>query len=220
MAIKVNRNLKAVMWDDIGRDQWWPLWARTIQGMFTIYINFTSIKFFTLTLVAVVNNFAPLITVVLAFFILSEKLKVFKFVQLFVAFGGAIMMIFASQKPENLDEKVEEESIDWGWVFKWTCLILNPILVAYGSVMMRQMRKLDENVVSCYMNGVGIPVMIGLCYATGGDLTAWKDFAALDWFCMVALSITVIMSQTFRFKAFQNEETSKLQPLQFLNPVY
>ena len=85
---------------------------------------------------------------------------------------------------------------------------------------MRQMRKLDENVVSCYMNGVGIFVMIGLCYATGGDLSAWKNFGGVEWFCIVALSFTVIMSQTFRFKAFQNEETSKLQPLQFLNPVF
>ena len=76
--------------------------------------------------------------------------------------------------------------------------------------MMRQMRKLDENVVSCYMNGIFVPVMIGLCYATGGNLSAWKNFVALDWFCMVALSIFFIMSQTFRFKALQNEEASKL----------
>lgn len=95
-------------------------------------------------------------------------------------------------------------------MFKYTCLVLNPALVAYGSVMMRQMRKLDENVVSCYMNSVAIPVMIGLCYATGGDLSAWKDFQALQWFSIVALSVTVIASQTFRFKAFQNEETAKL----------
>jgi len=63
------------------------------------------------------------------------------------------------------------------------------------------MRKLNENVVSCYMNAVAIPVMIGICFASGGDLSAWRDFEALEWFCIVALSITVIMSQTFRFKA-------------------
>ena len=80
MAIKVNRNLKQVMWDDISRDQWWPLVARTVQGNMTIYINFTSIKFFSLTLVAMINNFAPLFTVVLAFFILSEKVPIFKIV--------------------------------------------------------------------------------------------------------------------------------------------
>ena len=66
---------------------------------------------------------------------------------------------------------------------------------------MRQMKKLDENVVSCYMNFWSIPFMIGLCYATGSDLSAWKDFEGLQWFCVVGLSVTVIMSQTFKFKA-------------------
>ena len=80
MAIKVNRRAKYVMWDSIQRDQWYPLMARTIQGNFTNMINFTSIKFFTLTLVAVVNNFAPLLTVLLAFFVLGEKLRMFKIV--------------------------------------------------------------------------------------------------------------------------------------------
>lgn len=72
------------------------------------------------------------------------------------------------------------------------------------------MRKLHEDVVSCYMNSVAIPVMIAACYATGGDLSAWRDFEALEWFCIFALSLTVIGSQTFRFKALQNEEASKL----------
>ena len=67
---------------------------------------------------------------------------------------------------------------------------------------------------------MGIPVYIGLCFATGGDLSAWQDFDGVEWFCIMALSISVIMSQIFRFKAYQNEEASKLQPLQFLNPVY
>ena len=96
--------------------------------------------------------------------------------------------------------------MSWDTIFKYICLVLNPILVAYGTVMMRQMRKLDENVVSCYMNGFAIPVMIGLAYATGGDLSAWKDFEGLEWFCIVALSASVIGSQTFRFIAVQHEE--------------
>ena len=74
MLIKVNRNLKYVCYDSIKADQWRPLWMRTIQNQLTIFINFTAIKFFTLTLVAVINNFAPLITVVLAYMILGENL--------------------------------------------------------------------------------------------------------------------------------------------------
>ena len=64
-------------------------------------INFSSIKFFTLTLVAVVNNFSPLLTVVMAYFILNERLKMFKMVQLIVAFGGAFLMIMYTIEPEK-----------------------------------------------------------------------------------------------------------------------
>ena len=92
MAIKVNRNLKYVCYDSIGEGMWYPLWARVVQGNITIFINFTSIKFFSLTLVAVVNNFGPLFTVVLAYYILGEKLGRFKLFQLFFAFGGATLM--------------------------------------------------------------------------------------------------------------------------------
>ena len=162
----------------------------------------------------------------MAYFILNERLKMFKMVQLIVAFGGAFLMIMYTIEPEKegnterVQDDEEEVQNSTSLIFKWICLILNPFLVAYGSIMMRQMRKLDENVVSCYMNGFAIPVMIIICYSMGSDLSSWRDFEALEWFCIFALSFTVIGSQTFRFKALQNEEASKLQPLNFLAPVY
>lgn len=87
-------------------------------------------------------------------------------------------MIAFTEVPKISDES-DSEGGNAFMIIKYICLVLNPVLVAYGSVMMRQMRKLDENVVSCYMNGFAIPVMVGLCYLTGGDLSAWRDFAGL-----------------------------------------
>ena len=87
------------MWDSIPSDKWHLVWARVIPGNFTIYINFSSIKFFTLTMVAVVNNFAPLVTVVLARIMLGELMPNVKLGQLFVAFGGCLLMILASPVP-------------------------------------------------------------------------------------------------------------------------
>ena len=142
MAIKVNKNVKYVCYDSIEAGQWRPLWMRTIQGQMTIFINFTAIKFFTLTLVAVVNNFAPLVTVVLAYFILGENLKTYKLVQLFVAFGGALLMILAMPSEEDptdgseteLDFSSEESKTDVNTVLKYIALVLNPVLVAYGAI--------------------------------------------------------------------------------------
>lgn len=70
-------------------------------------INFTSIKFFSLTLVAVVNNFAPLLTVALAALILGERMLPHKTVQLIVAFGGALLMILVTPAPVVGDNSSE-----------------------------------------------------------------------------------------------------------------
>ena len=124
----MNRQIKHVMYDSIERDQIWPLFARTLQGNFTIFINFTSVKFFTLTLIAIMNNFAPLITVILAWFLLAETITSFKIMQLLVAFAGALMMILYAPPAKS----EEPELIVNVWNFVGLCL--NPILVAYGTV--------------------------------------------------------------------------------------
>ena len=84
----------------------------------------------------------------------------------------------------------------------YLCLVLNPVFMSIGSVMMRKMRKLDENVVACYLNGFGSPVFVTICYISGGDLSAWRDFEAIEWICVVSLAIVAICAFTFRFKAF------------------
>ena len=55
-------------------------------------------------MVGVTNNFAPLLTVLLAVLILGERMPLFKWFQLFVAFGGCLLMIIASPVPLNNEE--------------------------------------------------------------------------------------------------------------------
>ena len=74
------------------------------------------------------NNFAPLITVILAWFLLAETITSFKIMQLLVAFAGAMMMILYA--PPAKSEEPELIANVWNYVG----LCLNPILVAYGTV--------------------------------------------------------------------------------------
>ena len=57
-------------------------------------INYIVIKFLPLTLIAIVNNMSPLITVVLAYFFLKEKLKLFEIVMIILTVGGVFTVIF------------------------------------------------------------------------------------------------------------------------------
>jgi drug/metabolite transporter (DMT)-like permease len=70
-----------------------PLATRVITGNFAIFVNFMAVKYFSLTVVAMVINCAPLVTMVLAAPILGEKTTLSQVVSLLFAFGGVLLMI-------------------------------------------------------------------------------------------------------------------------------
>lgn len=114
-------------------------------------------------------------------------------------------------------EKQELEESNWVLIM---VLLLNPIAIAVGNIAMRKMRKMPELVVSSYMNvtlGIVSPCVVLI---SGDNLSLWKSFGWFDWLMTCGLSVFVLFSQTFRFKAFKEYETSKLQSLTFLIPLY
>ena len=84
-------------------------------------------------------------------------------IDLFFAFCGAIILILGGAN----EDPVPEGSSLIGFI----CLIFNPVLVAIGTVMMRSMKKLNESVVSCYMNSTSILVFVPIVYWQGADLS-------------------------------------------------
>ena len=108
MIVKLNVNIKNVMYDSVTRDLCCPLALRTFQGILTWGINFMAIKYFQLTIVAIFENFVPLIAVILAYSILGEQLRHYKVVQLIIAFFGAGLLILSTENVE--DELTEEQS--------------------------------------------------------------------------------------------------------------
>ena len=50
-------------------------------------------KFLPLTVIAIVNNMGPLVTVILAYFILKEKLKCFEMVILVMTVAGVAEVV-------------------------------------------------------------------------------------------------------------------------------
>jgi len=62
------------MYDSIDAVSVPPLATRVITGNFAIFVNFMAVKFFKLTMVAMVINCAPLVTLFLAGPVLGEKI--------------------------------------------------------------------------------------------------------------------------------------------------
>ena len=78
----VNVKMKKYLWDGINRGNVVPLIARTATGTISNLINYSVTKFLPLTLIAVINNLNPPCVVVLAYFVLNEKLKAFEMILL------------------------------------------------------------------------------------------------------------------------------------------
>jgi drug/metabolite transporter (DMT)-like permease len=100
LAFYLNKNIKHVMYDSIDAASVPPLATRVITGNFAIFVNFMAVKYFKLTVVAMVINTAPIVTMVLAGPILGEKTTISQVVSLLFAFGGIILMIMGGENSE------------------------------------------------------------------------------------------------------------------------
>lgn len=66
--------LKFYLVKSVNRQNILPVAIRTFQNSFSLLVITYALKFFPLTTVSMVGNLSPLLTVVLAYFILDEKL--------------------------------------------------------------------------------------------------------------------------------------------------
>ena len=100
LCIVVNKGLKAAVWDGIDRKSAGPLIFRTCQGSSTNIINFSVTKYLPLTLTSIVNNMSPLVTVILAFFLLKEKIKRTELIILILTVAG-VAEVVSTGDPDN-----------------------------------------------------------------------------------------------------------------------
>lgn len=65
-VILINKNLKNVLWDSIGKEQRCGLLARVIMNIISTFVAFTSVKYFPLTYSASVRNISPFFALLLS----------------------------------------------------------------------------------------------------------------------------------------------------------
>ena len=97
----LNVNLKSAVWDGISRDSVGPLIFRTLQGSCTNIINFSVTRYIPLTMICIVNNMSPLITIVFAFLLLKEKIKSFEIIMIVLTIGGVVTVVTGAQTDES-----------------------------------------------------------------------------------------------------------------------
>ena len=91
-----NKALKPAVWDGVDRASSGPLFYRSVQGCISSVINFSAAACIPLTMIAIVNNMSPLVTVILAYFILKERVKCFEILMIILLVSGIFIVVLFS----------------------------------------------------------------------------------------------------------------------------
>ena len=98
MIVWQNVGLKKAVWDGIKRDQVSPLIFRSIQGATNQTILYGTTKYLLLTVIAIIESMQPLVTVVMAYLILKEKMKRFEVIIMILSVTAIILFsVFGSE---------------------------------------------------------------------------------------------------------------------------
>jgi len=92
----------------------------------------------------------------MAYFVLGEILTRFNIVVLLLGLSAALMIVLGAQSEEG---DVKEKS---PWLY--VALGANPVLIAFGEVELRRMRKLPASTMLCYINYAALTWPVVMMY--------------------------------------------------------
>lgn len=100
LILVLNRNLKYIMWDRVDPDAYGALGFKTVQSTCSIFISYNAMKYFSVSMVAVVCSLTPLIACVLAWLILKEKLTLWTILSVAFVVSCVMFVIFGATGEE------------------------------------------------------------------------------------------------------------------------
>lgn len=147
---------------------------RGIQGALLKLVQYSAIKYFTLTTIAVFYNIAPFLTILFASIFLGENVGCMDIFTVIMSFG-AVMLITVGMKLNKEKDKAPETDphefakIDHFSTIAFLCLIMAPTLKASQNILLRSMRKMNSDSLSCYTNPTGVIFALVLMKYMGID---------------------------------------------------
>lgn len=179
--------LKEYLYDNIDKKLKWQLLLRVTLGVLLLVSIYTSVKSLPLVLVGVVTNLSPLLTAVLSFFILKKALTTVDAVALVASFIGVVLLITGGEtEPEEIVTNKNEGSM----VIPIIALLSVPIILSVVALLSRQLRRLNEYSVTCYI-ALAMFIGYGTAVVTSGDgLSLLWSFTIIDWVVVIGLGFS------------------------------
>ena len=190
----------------LGFNRKWLL-VRGFSGMIALTLFFYTIHNLPIAIASTIQYLAPIFTVILAVFIMKEKVLKLQWVFILLSFLGAGLIGFSS-----LIESNEAKSISIFWV------LLGVVSAFFSGIAYVSILKLKEtekplNIV-LYFPMIALPIMGIWCIF---------DFVipqGIEWFYLFLIGIFTQFAQILLTKAFHEGNANSISPFQYLGSIY
>ncbi len=192
------------MW---GVNKKWLL-IRSLAGTTALTIFFYTIHQIPLAIAIVVQNLSPIFTVILAMFLLKERVRMLQWFFIVMSFFGVALIAY--DQFGNSDSKLEGISFFWLGMGMVSAFISG---IAYTAIM--KLRTTDAPIVIVmYFPMVAIPLMTILCFF---EFTMPRG---IEWWILLTIGIFTQFAQIYMTKALHEGAAATITPFKYLSIIY
>ena len=191
-----------------GVNKKWLL-IRGVFGTTALTIFFFTLDNLPLAVATTVQYLSPIFTVIIATFLVSEKVRKIQWLFMLVAFSG-IAMLGASK---FLSQNNSVSNIDPLWVLLG---VLSAVLsgVAYNAIVKCQNTDHPVTVVM-YFPLIATPIM--LAYVVFIEFVMPRG---VEWILVLIIGVFTQIAQIFMTKAFHSDNTATITPFKYFGSIY
>lgn len=179
-AMYVNKELKAAVWDGVNRHNSGALVARTVLGVAINSINYGLARYLPLSYLAIAVNMGPFVTLVLAYFMLHERITAFDVTMITMTVAG-ILVVITQREDETGDDRQQPQLSHMGKIFLYIGLVVMPVCSAGGNIAMRKMQKFHDAVVSWYLSWSLLIFSLLVVLVTGMGFGPIYEWDSTSW---------------------------------------
>lgn len=189
-----------------GVNKKWLL-VRGFAGIIALTLFFYTILNLPLVVAMVLQYLSPIFTVVLAIFILKERVRALQWLLIIVAFIGVGVISYDKIMNPELGEQIS--------LFRIGLAILSSAFSGLAYVAIVKLKPTDSPInIVAYFPMLAIPVMTIWCFYE------FTFPSGIEWFILLVIGIFTQIAQVMMTKAFHEGPTATVAPFQYLGAIY
>jgi drug/metabolite transporter (DMT)-like permease len=188
-----------------GKNKKW-LMVRGIAGVVALTIFFFTLQELPLAVASILQYLSPIFTVILAAFLLKEKIFKMQWILIILAFCGVLLIAFDNLLPDSV-VKIEPLWMIMG--------IISAFFSAIAYIAIVKLKKTDKPItIVLYFPMLALPITGIWCMFDFVVPITW------EWLVLLLIGVFTQIAQILMTKALHTADTAKIVPFQYLGAVY